>query len=125
MNTRTLIPLALLCALCTACIVPAGAGAHTITYRQAKKAAKQKGQRLAHKRVRLSTLLRESRHRYSAHVKWTRTDPHGCKGCGYDPVTGQAYDTPTTEYCFADLIVRFRSADSRRVVARIRSTSCS
>lgn len=101
------------------------AEAHTLSYRAAKKTAQRKGDQVAGKRARVSTLIRQSRHRYYAQAKWTRTDPTGCKGCGYDESTGQFYDTPSTEYCWAELTVRFRSKRSRRVVAILESKSCS
>ena len=104
--------------------LPAVAEAHTLSYSKAKRAAAAKGKRIAHKRTRVKSLIRMSRHRYYAQVHWTRTDPDGCIGCGYDEDTGAFYNTATTEYCFAELTVKFRSRRSRRVVAIRDSQVC-
>jgi hypothetical protein len=97
---------------------------HTLSYRQAKKAAQQKGDAVANKRTRIKSLLRTSPHRYYAQAHWKRVDPNGCEGCGYDPETGDSYDTPVTESCFAEIVVKFRSKDSRRVRAVLTGKSC-
>jgi hypothetical protein len=100
------------------------ADAHTLSYSKAKRAAQKKGDAVAGKRTRIKSLFRQSRHRYYAQAHWKRVDPDGCKGCGYDPETGTVHDTPTTESCFAEIIVRFRSRQSHRVVAIVDSKSC-
>lgn len=102
----------------------APAEAHTLTYREAKKAAQRKGDALANQRARIKSLLRTSRHRYYAQAHWKRVDPNGCEGCGYDPETGAVYDTPTTESCFAEMVVKFRSKRSRRTRAVLTGKSC-
>lgn len=104
--------------------VPATADAHTLTYGKAKRAAQAKGNDLAGKRVRVNSLLRTAPHRFYAQVKWTDIDPDGCVGCGYNPSTGTTYDTATTEYCHAELSVRFRSVTSRRTRVSTISRSC-
>jgi hypothetical protein len=100
------------------------ADAHTLGRDKAKRAAQRKADRFAGQRTQVNVLLRQSRHRYYGQAKWTRTIPDGCKGCGYDPATGQIYDTPTTEYCFVEMGIRFRSRRSHRVVVRITSEAC-
>jgi hypothetical protein len=119
--------LILLLALLSTCVLamPAVSDAHRLTYRRAKRAAKRKGAQIAGKPVRVSAMIRITRHRYFAQVKWTRTDPNGCVDCGYDPYTGTTYDTPTTEHCFADLRVRFRSRHSYRVRTTVIDKVCS
>jgi hypothetical protein len=116
--------LAVLAALLIASLVPVAAEArYRLTYHQAKKAAKKKGHRVAHKRVRVSTLFRQSAHRYYAQVKWKHRDPNGCTDCGYDPGSDTFYDTPTTESCFAEINVR-RSARTGHIHASVESKSC-
>ena len=104
--------------------LPATTAGHTLTYSKAKRAAQKRADAHAHKRTKVNSLLRQSRHRYYAQAKWSRTIPDGCKGCGYDPATGQTYDTPTTESCFVEISVRFKSKRSRKVIARITSSAC-
>lgn len=99
------------------------AASHPLTYSQAKKAAQTRGRKIAHKPVKVSSLFRQSAHSYFAQVKWDQTDPHGCKSCGYDPDTDTFYDTPTTEYCFADMKVR-RSARTGRITTVLQDKSC-
>jgi hypothetical protein len=103
---------------------PAPAVGHTLTYSKAKRAVQKRADAHAHTRTRVNALIRQSRHWYYAQAKWTRTDPDGCKGCGYDPATGQTYDTPTTEKCFVEISVRFKSKRSRKTVARVKSSGC-
>ena len=121
--TRVALVVAIVAGLVFAAL-PAAADAHTLTYKQAKRAAQAKGDQIAAKRTRLSTLLRQNRHRYYAQVKWSFTDPDGCKSCGFNPDTGEVFDTATTVQCFAEITVRFRSQISSRVMARIQSKSC-
>ena len=102
----------------------APADAHTLAYREAKKAAQRKGDAVANKRTRIKSLLRTSPHRYYAQAHWKRVDPDGCEGCGYSPETGEFYDTPVTESCFAEIVVKFRSKHSRRTRAVLTGKSC-
>lgn len=116
--------LAVFAAVALLSAVAGPAEAHRLTYSKAKAAAQNKGDQVAGKRTRVNTLIRQSRHRYYAQAKWTQVIPDGCKGCVYNPTTGQVEDGPTTEYCFVELSVRFRSRTSYRVVARLVSKVC-
>lgn len=100
------------------------ANAHKLTYGKARAAAQKQADKFAGQSTSIEYMFRRSRHRYSASAEWERVDPDGCKGCGYDPVTGAFYDTPTTEHCSATLIVRYRSHRSRRPVATVDEHSC-
>ena len=92
------------------------AEAHTLSYSKAKRAAQSKGDALAGKRTRVNSLLRMSKHKYYTQVRWTQTDPTGCKGCKYNEDTMELEDGPSTESCFAEINVVFRSARSSRTV---------
>lgn len=100
------------------------AEAHTLKYRTAKRAVQKRANRLAHRRTRVTTLMRLSRHRYYAQAEWSYTDPTGCKDCGYDPDTGALYDTPTTVNCWAEFRAYYRGHRTRRVSVRVDSRSC-
>ena len=112
--------------LALAVLVAPPASAHTLSYGTAKRAAQKRADAFAGKRVTVHTLIRQTRHRYYVQTRWTKTEQVPCAGCGYDPATGQVYDTttPTTRHCSAYLSVRFRSSRSRRVVARITDSAC-
>ncbi len=114
--------------LALALAVTPAANAHTLTYGKAKREAQTRADTFAtpraEPRAEVNSLIRQAKHRYFAQARWTRVDPVGCKGCGYNEVTGEFEDTPTTEYCSAELSVRYRSHRSRRPVGRIVSSSC-
>lgn len=44
-----------------------------------------------------------------------RTAPYGCSDCGYDPVSGNFYDTPTTESCSVSLQAKLLATGALRV----------
>lgn len=115
---------ALLAATLLAFAPTALAASHTLSYSQAKHAAQKRGNATAGKRVKVTSLFRSGPRSYFAQVKWTKRDPNGCKGCGYDPDTDTTYDTPSTSYCFADINVK-RSARTGRITARLQDRSCS
>lgn len=122
--TSGLVMLSVLAAVWTA---PAAAHTrHRLSYHQAKHAALKRGNREARKRhtkAKLDSLIRTGPRDYDAEVHWRWTDPHGCQGCGYDPDTGQFYDTPSKRECDADIKVH-RYKRSGRIRARIDSESC-
>lgn len=125
MRTAAFTTLLTICALA---VIASPAGAHGLTYGKAKREAQSRADLFANPRsedrTTVNSLIRQSKHRYFAQAKWTRVDPVGCKGCGYDESTGEFFDTPTTEYCSAELSIRYRSHRSRRPVGRIVSSSC-
>jgi hypothetical protein len=120
---RFLMPL-VVCLALTALSASPAAHAHKLTYKTARKAAQRKADQFAGQRTQIDSLLRFSRHRYRASADWERTDPNGCKGCGYDPSTGESYDTPTVEYCNATIIVHYRTHRSIRPTARVDEHAC-
>ena len=117
---RTVLVMAGLCVLVA---VPA-AEAHTISYDKARKAVQRKADRFAGERTHVNALIRTSKHRYYAQARWEQIDPDGCKGCDFDPYTFEMLDMPTTEYCSAELAVRFASRRSRRLITRIIGHTC-
>ena len=97
--------------------------ASAIKYGKAKRAAQARANQVAGQPTRISSLYCFDFLKYcSATGEWTRTNPTGCRGCGYNPITGQFTDTPTTEYCSVNLEVRQRR--SGRLVTRVTGTSC-
>ena len=100
------------------------AEAHTLSYGVAKRVAQHRADQFAGQHTNVDTLFQLSRHSYYAQATWNQVDPTGCKDCGYDPNTGQFIDTPTTEYCFVELKVKFRSARSRKVKAAVTGSAC-
>jgi hypothetical protein len=107
----------------TLAVAPA-ASAHKLSYRDARKAAQTRADSFAGQRTSIESMFRHTRHRYSARAEWEKVDPTGCKSCGYDPETDTFYDTPSTSYCSATLIVRYRTHRSRRPIATVDEHSC-
>jgi hypothetical protein len=95
----------------------------TLTYTAAKRAAVHRGTQIAGQPVTPKTLIREGARKFFAQVTWTRHDPAGCQGCGYDPDTGTFYDTPTDTSCFMDLNVTLRRHHEHPTV-RVQDRSC-
>jgi hypothetical protein len=86
-----------------------------LSYAAAKRAAQAKADRFAGARTRITALYKLGAATYSASAEWTRVNPTGCTGCGYDPVTGSFYDTPRKESC--SVIVKVRKRRSGRVAS--------
>lgn len=103
--------------------VPA-ANAHTLTYRDARKAAQLEADAFAKASTSLRSLLRVTRHRYTAGAEWAYVDPTGCKACVYDESTGTFRDGPETVQCSVTVVVRYRSHRSRRPVAFVDGHAC-
>lgn len=72
---------------------------HKLTYAQAKRAIQAKADQIAGASTEITAMFRLGRGAYSGSARWERTNPTGCRGCGYDPITGSFYDTPSTESC--------------------------
>jgi hypothetical protein len=100
------------------------AEAHTLKYGRAKRVAQHRADRIAGQPTTITSLFCFVDHECVASADWTRVDPTGCKGCGYDPVSGSYYDTPETDYCSVELKVRFQSPRSRRVVTVVTGRGC-
>lgn len=98
-----------------------GAG-NQLNYGPAKRAMQAKADRFAGQRTAVKQLYRLKPVVYSGRAEWEHVNPTGCKGCGYDPATGNVYDTPSTEYCSVSMVARKLSSGVIRV--RIEESSC-
>lgn len=86
-----------------------------LSYAKAKRAIQAKADGIAGTSTRITVMYRIGDTKYSGSADWSREDPVGCKGCGYDPVTGSFYDTPTTEYCSVSLVAKLLTSGKIRV----------
>jgi hypothetical protein len=104
------------------------ADAHVLKFRKAKQAAQDRADRFAGQQTTIGLVFRRDAHHFYAEAKWTRVDPTGCKECVWDPATGTLQPSPATEYCYADLNIRFKSlrshSGSRRIRTFIASSDC-
>lgn len=99
---------------------------YPLSYKQAKTAAQKRANQEAAKNNRkahLDSLQRTGKRSFYAQAHWRYQDPHGCADCGYDPNTGQFYDTPTTVRCDVDIKVR-RSKDTGKIRATLDGKYC-
>lgn len=111
--------------LCLFALASSGiAEAHSLKYGKAGRAAQERANQFAGQGTAVSTLFKIGDHQYYAQAKWNRVNPTGCTGCGYDPNTGRIYDTPTTEYCFVELKVKFKSGRSKKVRSAVTGHAC-
>jgi hypothetical protein len=93
-----------------------------LTYAQARRAIQSKADSFAGTSTRITTMYRLGAAAYSGSAEWDRTNPTGCNGCGYDPVTGDIYDTPSTESCSAS--IRAKRLSSGRIRVGIENFFC-
>jgi hypothetical protein len=100
---------------------PATAGSQ-LNYAPAKRAMQAKADKFAGKRTKITFMFRLKPTVYSGRAEWDRVDPSGCKGCGYDPVTGDFYDTPTTESCSVSMVAKKLTTGKIRV--RVEDSLC-
>jgi hypothetical protein len=104
------------------------ADAHRLKFGKAQRAAQNRADGFAGQQTTLDIIVRQSAHRFYAEAAWTRVNPTGCKECVWDPATGTLQPAPATEYCYADLNIRFKSlrshSGSRRVRTFITSSDC-
>jgi hypothetical protein len=119
---RTLAAL-ILAGILAAGLAPA-AGAHTLSYRKARRAAQHAADRFAHQHTTVRAMTRETKHRWTSESEWILVDRHGCPGCGYDPSTDRYYDTPRAYSCTVDFTIRFRTKRSHRVKTAMTSFQC-
>ncbi|HEX5594089.1 MAG TPA: hypothetical protein VFX35_12175 [Solirubrobacterales bacterium] len=104
-------------------VLPAPANAEQrLSYAKAKRAIQAKADKFAGERTKIKTVLRVGDLSYSGSADWDRVDPDGCKGCGYDPVTGQFYDTPTDESC--SVVIEATLRRSGKVATVVDSSIC-
>lgn len=118
-----LVVIAALSTLVAAGPATASAIAPTLSYTAAKKAAKKRADQLAGQATKVGTMIRQSRVKWYAQASWTRVDPAGCKGCGYNFDSGQTYDTPSSTPCFVGLHVQ-RSTRTGRIAVRVSEKVC-
>lgn len=98
------------------------AAAQQLNYAPAKRAMQAKADRFAGKRTQITFMFRLKPTVYSGRAEWDRVDPTGCKGCGYDPVTGEFYDTPSDESCSLSMVAKKLASGQIRV--RIEDSLC-
>ena len=109
-----------LCAL--ACVAFAAASQGRLSYPRAKRAIQTKADRFAQTETRITSMYRLGNLTWSGRAEWKRVNPTGCSGCGYDPATGNFYDTPTTESCSTAL--RAKQVPSGRVRVSTEDFAC-
>lgn len=112
----------LLAALCLLVLAAPVNAEQRLSYAKAKRAIQAKADKFAGERTKIKTMFRVGDLSYSGSADWDRVDPDGCKGCGYDPVTGQFYDTPTNESC--SVVVKATLRRSGRVTTVVDSSLC-
>lgn len=86
-----------------------------LTFAQAKLAFQAKANQIAGASTEITAMFRLGQGAYSGSARWERTDPTGCRGCGYDPVTGSFYDMPAIESCSLGLRAKRLSSGRIRV----------
>lgn len=74
-----------------------------LAYTDARDSIQAEADRFAGQPTSITSLRREDRRTYAGRAEWTRTDPDGCRGCGYDPATDQFFDTAETESCSVEI----------------------
>lgn len=112
----------LLAALCLMALAAPVNAEQRLSYAKAKRAIQAKADKFAGERTKIKTMFRTGDLSYSGSADWDRVNPTGCKGCGYDPVTGEFYDTPTNESCSVAIKATLRR--SGRVTTAIDSSLC-
>jgi hypothetical protein len=75
-----------------------------LTYPAALAAIQAEADRFAGKPTAITYMFRRDDVTFSSTATWMLTDPHGCKGCGYDSDTESFYDIATTQTCSVDLV---------------------
>jgi hypothetical protein len=116
------IKVLLLVALCLLAFASPVRAEQRLSYAKAKRTIQAKADRFAGERTKIKTMFRIADLSYSGSAEWDRVDPDGCKGCGYDPVTGQFYDTPTNESC--SVVIKATLRRSGRVATVVDSSLC-
>jgi hypothetical protein len=81
-----------------------------------------KANQVAGKKTKITSVFRLKPTVYSGRAEWTVVDPTGCKGCGYDPNTGDFYDTPSEETCSLSMVAK--RLNSGRIRVRIEDSLC-
>jgi len=98
---------------------PAVAEAHTLTYARAKAFAQDRANDLTAQTAgygtRLNYCFRTSAHRFRCVARWSYNDPARYQGCNTEP--GACTPIAGIRHCDADIVVRFRSSRSGRIVA--------
>lgn len=115
---KALLPLA----LCLLVIAAPANAEQRLSYAKAKRAIQTKADKFAGERTKIKTMFRTGDLSYSGSADWDRVNPTGCKGCGYDPVTGQFYDTPTNESC--SVVIKANLRRSGKLATVVDSSFC-
>jgi hypothetical protein len=100
----------------------AAAAASQLSYAPAKRAIQAKADKVAGKPTKITSMFHLKSNVYSGRAEWDQVNPTGCKGCGYDPVTGSFYDTPTTESCSLSMVAK--KLPSGRIRVRVEDLYC-
>lgn len=121
---RKLLPTATLVLFAAAALHPgvSAAAPDRLSYSKARNAIQAKADRFAQTSTRITAMFRLGDLIWSGRAEWKRENPHGCVGCGYDPVTGGSYDVPTTETCSIGL--RAKQLSSGRVRVSTEDFAC-
>jgi hypothetical protein len=106
--------LALVALLVLAAAAPA---AQRLSYPRAKTAVQSKANRFAGTATRITAMDRVGAVTFMGRAKWHRVDPDGCKGCDYDSATDTFTDSPSSESCSVEVVVKLRPSGSLRVSA--------
>jgi hypothetical protein len=115
------LALALACVL-TSAVTCLAASTPRLSYSAAKRAIQAKADHVAGTRTRITALYKLGAATYSGRAEWTRVNPTGCTGCGYDPITGAITDTPENESCSLDM--HAKRLNSGRVRVSIENSAC-
>jgi hypothetical protein len=119
-NARRIVPVLIVClGLLTA---GAAAADPELSYAPAKRAMQVKADSVAGKRTKITYMFHLKPTVYSGRAEWDQVDPTGCKGCGYDPVTGTFYDTPSDESCSVSMVAK--KLASGRIRVRVEDSYC-
>lgn len=94
----------------------------TLSYGLAKNAIQKKADAFAGTRTKITSMFHTTPLSYSGRAEWDKTDPVGCVGCGYDPITGSFYDTPKTESCSISVVATRKL--SGRIAVRTEDFAC-
>lgn len=120
--TRPALRAVVLTAAAVLLLASAAHAAQQLSYSRAKDAIQAKADRLAGQSTKVTMMVRTGARAYSGSAEWTRTDPTGCHGCGFDPVTSEFYDTPEKESC--SVTVKARLQSSGRIVTATDTLIC-
>jgi len=86
-----------------------------LAYADARTAIQSEANRFAGMPTTISSLYRQDLQTYTGRAEWSRVNPTGCKGCGYNSTTDKSFDTPDTESCSVSMKATLLSPASIKV----------